>query len=691
MGNSLAIVVGINEYERLTKLKYAKQDALKIKGFLEEAGEAQSILLCTDDSEPIDGKPTRATHTNLSDLLLTGFEEPFLSPEENLWFFFSGHGLRYKQKDYLVPIDGNPRDIDRTCITVDYVTERLSNSGAGNIVLILDACRNASEGGKGGAEALGEEARECIRERGLISIFACRPQEQSWEEDTLGHGIFTFALLKALEEATCATVRQISAFLRREVPALAERYGKPSQTPWMVAAPIEKADLILSLKNVKEADLDGLKKTALEAEVEGNYDSALELWNRVNIASRGRDRQCLAAVSRIELKRHLDSERQREEQERLLAAQRKHDELVAEQRQREEAEIRERDEREQLEKKRLQAEQKEKEQLEAEKRQREERERLEIEKRQAEKDRLAAEQVDKERLTAEQRQREAKARLTPQQSKRETQGYILGLGKSEDQDRPTVEQREQERLATERREKKGTEAEQRQLAEPKRLEAEQLEIERQRMFERLVKSMPKSPGRVTLFVVPAFVLIVGSILLAVLMHYKSSVDEPPLAPAASDMAKQVEVYAQYSQRDASNGGYASFYNAGLAAYEKGDYSGAIREFDEAIPLDPRNGSAYFMRGLAYYAQSSYQKAISDFTKVITLDPANAKAHFNRGLAYFSEKNYQAAIDSFNEALIWDSSDGKAYYRRGLAFRQLGDQTQAQTDFDKAKSLGYVGS
>jgi uncharacterized caspase-like protein len=476
MGNSLAIVVGINEYERLTKLKYAKQDALKIKGFLEEAGEAQSILLCTDDSQPIDGKPTRATHTNLSDLLLTGFDEPFLSPEENLWFFFSGHGLRYKQKDYLVPIDGNPRDIDRTCITVDYVTERLSNSGAGNIVLILDACRNASEGGKGGAEALGEEARERIRERGLISVFACRPQEQSWEDDALGHGIFTFALLKALEEATCATVRQINSFLRKEVPALAERCGKPSQTPWMVAEPIEKADLILSLKNVKEADLDGLKKTALEAEVEGNYDSALELWNRVNIGSRGRDRQCLAAVRRIELKRHLDSERQREEQERLAIQKREHEE---QERQRE----KERLEAEQREKERLEAEQLEKERLAAEQRKREEQERL------------AAEQREKERLAAEKRQRdEAEARERAEKERLDAE--------RREKERLQAEQREKERLEAERREKARLEAEQRRRdeqeramaerrasEEQKRLAAEKCEREEAEIRERVVRSM----------------------------------------------------------------------------------------------------------------------------------------------------------------------------------------------------------
>jgi uncharacterized caspase-like protein len=71
-------------------------------------------------------------------LLFSMFEEPFLSPENNLWFFLSGHGVRHDERDYLLPIDANPRYIDDTAITIDFVTRRLSRSGAGNIVLILD-------------------------------------------------------------------------------------------------------------------------------------------------------------------------------------------------------------------------------------------------------------------------------------------------------------------------------------------------------------------------------------------------------------------------------------------------------------------------------------------------------------------------------------------------------------------------
>jgi uncharacterized caspase-like protein len=408
MGHNLAIVVGINEYERLNKLKYARHDALTVKTLLEERGEVSGTLLFTDNSEPIDGKPTRATHTNLRDLLISMFEVPFLHPEDNLWFFFSGHGLRYDQQDYLLPLDANPRDIDGTGITIDFITKRLSKSGAGNIVLILDACRNAKTGGKGVGE-LGEEAKERVREKGLISIFACRPDEESWEEDALQQGIFTYALANALQEHRCSTVRQINSYLRTEVPALAMRYGKPAQTPWLVAEPIEKADLILVPKNTKEADLDKLKSAALRQEIEENFAVALELWNRVNIAAEGQDREFYAAFERIQRKLQrqlLEVERQqKQENERLEAEQREKDRLEAEQREKNrlEAEQREKDrlEAEQREKNRLEAEQREKNRLEAERR---EKNRLEAEQR--EKDRLEAERREKNRLEAEQREKD---------------------------------------------------------------------------------------------------------------------------------------------------------------------------------------------------------------------------------------------------------------------------------------------
>lgn len=103
----------------------------------------------------------------------------------------------------------------------------------------------------------------------------------------------------ALRDQNFATVRQIDNYLRRRVPELNALYRKPRQNPWLVAEPMRKADLILSPKNAGERDLVKLKNLAFEQEAEHNFELALELWARVNIAAQGYDSQVARAFVRV--------------------------------------------------------------------------------------------------------------------------------------------------------------------------------------------------------------------------------------------------------------------------------------------------------------------------------------------------------------------------------------------------------
>ncbi|MEH2398200.1 hypothetical protein [Nostoc sp.] len=41
-------------------------------------------------------------------------QPPLLKSEDNLWFFFAGHGNRYKDKDYLMFSESHPGDVENT-------------------------------------------------------------------------------------------------------------------------------------------------------------------------------------------------------------------------------------------------------------------------------------------------------------------------------------------------------------------------------------------------------------------------------------------------------------------------------------------------------------------------------------------------------------------------------------------------
>ncbi|AFZ02731.1 GUN4 domain-containing protein [Calothrix sp. PCC 6303] len=302
MAKNWAITIGVNKYDYLQHLNYAKQDAQLMHDFLGKEASFEQVYFFTDDSPDIAGKSTRPNRANLRHFLLTRFEKPFMEPGDNFWFFFSGHGMRHADRDYLMPSDGNPEDVVDTAIPINFISERLRRCGADNVVLILDACRNQGTRGEG----LGRQTAEEARQTGVISIFSCSPNEYSYEIEALQQGAFTSALLEGLGmQGRCATVERLNQYLSFRVPEIARQHNKARQTPYIIAEPVTKSHLILVPKYATLADISTLKNDAFEAEVEQNIDLAEQLWIRVLVASSGTDTKAIQAIQRIAINRNL--------------------------------------------------------------------------------------------------------------------------------------------------------------------------------------------------------------------------------------------------------------------------------------------------------------------------------------------------------------------------------------------------
>jgi WD40 repeat protein/uncharacterized caspase-like protein len=295
MGKNWAIVVGINNYDNLQPLKYAKRDAEVMAAWFGEEAQFDRVFLFTEDSLPIPSSspiPTQPSYGRFHRFLNAQFETPLLQPEDNLWFFFAGHGKRYLDQDYLMFLDSDPL-ASITAISVDYVTQRLRRCGAGNIVVLLDACRD--EGSRGGL-GIGTEEHQ-----GVITFYSCAAHQQSWEIDELQHGSFTYVLLEGLRlqgEANCATVERLDQYLRYQVPQLNARYQKAIQNPYLKAEPPYKMYFILLEQVARIKDIEPLKYQASLAENRGDLLLAKQLWLRVLTASRG-DLDAVDAIGRI--------------------------------------------------------------------------------------------------------------------------------------------------------------------------------------------------------------------------------------------------------------------------------------------------------------------------------------------------------------------------------------------------------
>ncbi len=198
MAKNWAICIGINNYNSMPNLKYAQRDAELMRDyFLNEAG-FEKVYLFTDNSPSInDGGKTfnsQPTYARLKRFLREIFDKKFLSAGDNFWLFYSGHGMRFNNRDYLIPADADPHPdgVEDTAISLYFLTERLRRCGADNIILFLDACRS-QESSKG--LGIGEE-----KQKGVITIFSCSPNERAYEieDEKIKQGTFTYALLEAL-------------------------------------------------------------------------------------------------------------------------------------------------------------------------------------------------------------------------------------------------------------------------------------------------------------------------------------------------------------------------------------------------------------------------------------------------------------------------------------------------------------
>jgi formylglycine-generating enzyme required for sulfatase activity len=233
MANNWAIVIGINHYEFLDQsecLSCAVHDAERIKEFLcNQAGfDADHVLLCSDQSEPLGKRkiPTRPTRTILRSILLDELQDA--ERADNLWFFFSGHGMIGDDNhDYLMPCDGRSRDLEGTAIPVDFVIRRLLECRAKNIVMIMDMCRR-SDGSKGNDD-VGAQTAKAVEQKGIVTIFSCDRGQKSYEIKELQQGAFTYALLEGL--ATNKTPVELEKYLQDRVFEINRNYRKSNQKP----------------------------------------------------------------------------------------------------------------------------------------------------------------------------------------------------------------------------------------------------------------------------------------------------------------------------------------------------------------------------------------------------------------------------------------------------------------------------
>jgi serine/threonine protein kinase/Flp pilus assembly protein TadD len=117
-----------------------------------------------------------------------------------------------------------------------------------------------------------------------------------------------------------------------------------------------------------------------------------------------------------------------------------------------------------------------------------------------------------------------------------------------------------------------------------------------------------------------------------------------------------------------------------------DFAAAVAVFTGCIMKRPDFAPAYRYRAGAHLSLKHHEKSLQDYSKAIALDPKDARSWNVRGGAYIDLHQYDKALADVNKAIELDPKLAGAWTNRGAAYNYLRQFDKALADLNKAIEL-----
>lgn len=235
--NTFALIIANENYSRTSAVPYAINDGAVLKKYLNKTlGLPEKNILIANNATLND---IRYNLKRLSDVC-----EAF-NGDADIIVYYAGHGVpdENSRDAYLLPVDGYPDDA-ASGMSLNELTNSLAALPTRHATLLLDACfSGAGREGDMLAQARGVaiKARPADGKRRLVVFSASQGTETAHPYDDEGHGLFTFFLLKKLNETKGnVTLGELADYISDNVRRTSAIEGKV-QTP-SVSASAENSD-----------------------------------------------------------------------------------------------------------------------------------------------------------------------------------------------------------------------------------------------------------------------------------------------------------------------------------------------------------------------------------------------------------------------------------------------------------------
>lgn len=115
----------------------------------------------------------------------------------------------------------------------------------------------------------------------------------------------------------------------------------------------------------------------------------------------------------------------------------------------------------------------------------------------------------------------------------------------------------------------------------------------------------------------------------------------------------------------------------------GLYDEAIKNYTQAIKIDPTNYDYFISRGIAYDKIKDYYKAITDYTRASEIKPTDYLAYFNSAVSKNNMNDFKGALFDIDKAILLDSFSCESQNAKGCILRDLNEYDKSITSLEKA--------
>ena len=212
-GRYYALVVGVQDYDRIAPLKTPIADAEAVADVLQRRYGFQTTLLRNPDYHTLAGELVKALANR--------------GPEDNVLIYFAGHGALDGNEGFWLPRDASAeRD---SGLPNSLLASAMAQFGGRTLLVIADSCFGAALAApreiSGPLEYLSKDSPGFLANKGRYVISAGGETPVA-DDGGQGHSVFTAELLRVLERnERVLTQRGLTEALRAEVERRSEAIG----------------------------------------------------------------------------------------------------------------------------------------------------------------------------------------------------------------------------------------------------------------------------------------------------------------------------------------------------------------------------------------------------------------------------------------------------------------------------------